>query len=38
MIQHNDLPFLPERTKTEKIEKLLATYIIKNNILYIYEI
>ena len=28
---HNDLPFLPERMKIEKVENLLLIYIIKLN-------
>ena len=31
---HNDLPFLPERIKIEKIEKLLLIYMKKLNILF----
>ena len=31
---YNDLPFLPERMKIEKIEKLVANFTIKLNILF----
>ena len=31
-LHHNDLPFLPERMKIEKVEKLI--YMIKLNMLY----
>ena len=33
---HNDLPFLPERAKTEKVEKLVdeTSCMIKLNMLY----
>ena len=32
---HNDLPFLPERIKIEKIEKLVDDLLIKLNMLFI---
>ena len=32
---HNDILFLTERLKIEKVEKLIATYMIKLNMLYI---
>ena len=35
---HNDLPFLPETMKNEKVKKLVANYMIKLNMLYIQEI
>ena len=35
---HNDLPFLPERMKIEKVGKLVVIYIKKHNTLYTYEI
>ena len=31
---YNDLPFLPERTKIEKVEKILLNCMIKLNMLY----
>ena len=33
-----DLPFLPERWKIEKFEKLLTNLHDKPNMLYVYEI
>ena len=35
---HNDLPFLPERMKIEKVGKLVVIYMKKHNTLYTYEI
>ena len=35
---HNDLPFLPERMKFEKFEKLVANLHIKLNMLHTKEI
>ena len=35
---HNDLPFLPERMKIEKVEKLVANLHHKLNTLYTQEI
>ena len=36
---HNDLPFLPERTKIGKVEKLVANfYVMQLNMLYLQEI
>ena len=36
---HNDLPFLPERTKIGKVKKLVANfYVIQLNMLYLQEI
>ena len=31
---HNDLPFLPERMKIEKVEKFVANLHDKKNLLY----
>ena len=31
---HNDLPFLPERMKIEKVKNLLLVYMIKTNMLF----
>ena len=31
---HNDLPFLPESMRIEKVEKLLAIYMIKLDMLF----
>ena len=31
---HNDLPFLTERIKIEKVEKLVANFHTKGNMLY----
>ena len=31
----NDLPFLPERVKIEKVEKLEANHVIKLNTIYV---
>ena len=36
---HNDLPFLPERTKIGKVKKLVANFcVIQLNMLYLQEI
>ena len=35
---HNDLPFLPERMRTENVEKFLAHFLDKKNMLYTYEV
>ena len=35
---HNDLAFLPERMKTEKVEKLAENFLDKEYVIYINKI